>query len=103
MQGTIEKRETRPLLTVEEAAARLRLSRPTMYRLIAAELVPAFRVGGSIRIDADELEEWLTGSAVGSSSANSAVGGSSVDAPVERDGTSRREAVEPAQLAGGER
>jgi excisionase family DNA binding protein len=101
MHATIKNRETRPLLTVEEAAARLRVSRPTMYRLVAAELVPAFRIGGSIRIDTDELEEWLAGSAVGSTSADSAVGGSSVESSAERDGTSgTSEAVEPAQLAG---
>lgn len=30
-----------------------------MYRLIAAAVVPALRVGGALRVDADELEQWL--------------------------------------------
>ena len=97
----------RPLMTVPQAAERLNVSEKTVRRLIEAEILPALRVGGSIRVEADELNGWLgerrTNSAVGDSSVQ-AVGRSSVDTPAERDGTSRsREAVEPAQLAGDER
>jgi len=49
----------RPLLTVRETAQRLHVSEKTVRRLIAAELVPALRVGGSIRVDEQELEDWL--------------------------------------------
>jgi excisionase family DNA binding protein len=98
-------------LTVAAVAERLSLSEKTVRRLIGAELLPALRIGGSIRVDPDELEEWLTdkASAVGTGSSadhtSAAVGtGSSVETPAERDGTSgRREAVEPARLAGENR
>jgi len=50
---------TTRLLTVAEAAAELRLSRATTYRLIAAGKLPAHRIGGSIRINADELHVLL--------------------------------------------
>jgi excisionase family DNA binding protein len=63
MQTTQAKPETHELLTVEEAAAKCRVSRPTMYRLVRAGIVPAVRVGagdsGLIRIPADELRRWL--------------------------------------------
>ena len=97
MPGTIENHETRPLLTVEEAAARLRVSRPTMYRLANAEIVPALRVGGLIRFDAAELEEWLYSDVDGGSP-----GSPLVHDPAERDGLDGTPSPEgPSQLAGG--
>ena len=53
--------ETTNLLTVAEAAVELRLSRPTVYRLIAADKLPACRIGGSLRINAHELRALLEG------------------------------------------
>ncbi len=47
------------LLTVAEAAAELRISTATAYRLVAADKLPAVRVGGSIRIVARELHALL--------------------------------------------
>jgi excisionase family DNA binding protein len=65
MQTTEARPETPELLTVEEAAVRCRVSRPTMYRLVRAGVVPALRVGtggsGPIRIPAGELNAWLYG------------------------------------------
>jgi len=64
MQATAATRETPELLTVGEAAERLRVSRPTMYRLIRAGVVPALRIGdgvGPIRIPVAELDSWLDG------------------------------------------
>jgi excisionase family DNA binding protein len=49
----------RPLLTVEETAERLRVSPKTVRRFIDGGVVPALRVGGSIRVDEGELEDWL--------------------------------------------
>jgi excisionase family DNA binding protein len=51
----------RRLLTVNETAERLRTSRPTVYRRIAAGEIPALRIGerGPLRVDADELEAWI--------------------------------------------
>jgi excisionase family DNA binding protein len=48
------------LLTLDEVADRLRLSRRTVERMVGAELLPALRVGRrAIRVDPDELEAWL--------------------------------------------
>jgi excisionase family DNA binding protein len=51
----------RPLLTVEETAERLRVSPKTVRRFIDGGVVPALRVGGSIRVDEAELLGWLYG------------------------------------------
>jgi excisionase family DNA binding protein len=42
--------EVRQLLTVREVAARLRVSRATVYRLVQAGALPVLRVSNSIRI-----------------------------------------------------
>ena len=47
------------MLTVEEAAAHLRLSRSKIYELIAARLLAAYRPGGRLRIPAQEIEKYL--------------------------------------------
>jgi excisionase family DNA binding protein len=48
---------------VEEVAERLQLSLWSVYRLVESEMLPAIRLGpgkrAPIRVDADELEEWL--------------------------------------------
>jgi excisionase family DNA binding protein len=49
------------LLTVEEAAERCRISRPTYYRLASAGLVPGLKIGGSIRVPAEQLETLMRG------------------------------------------
>lgn len=108
----------RPLLTIGETATVLAISETTVRRLIGAGILPAVRVSaGAIRVERDELAGWVgerrtrestVGSGSFSDSSPSPESGmghdSSVDDPAERDGTSsRREAVEPAQLAGDER
>jgi excisionase family DNA binding protein len=58
--------ETQTLLTVAETAARLRVSRLTVYRRIAKGQIPALRIGderGPLRIPEDELSAWLYGEA----------------------------------------
>jgi excisionase family DNA binding protein len=47
--------EVRQLLTVREVAARLRVSRATVYRLVQAGALPAIRVSNSIRVPAQAL------------------------------------------------
>ncbi len=56
--------ETPPqLLTVAELAKRLRISRPTAYRLIGSGRLRAYRVGptdaGALRVDVRELDRLL--------------------------------------------
>jgi excisionase family DNA binding protein len=49
-------------LTVDEAAALLRVSRATVYRLLRAKELPgAFRLGGAgtWRIDKNTFEQWI--------------------------------------------
>ena len=47
------------LLTPRELAAALRVSEATVYRDLAAGTVPAIRVGGVLRVRADQLERLL--------------------------------------------
>ena len=52
------------LLTVNEVAQRLRVSRATVYRMIRTGKVPALQLGtmgASLRVDEAELEQWLNG------------------------------------------
>ncbi len=58
-----DKDVTPQLLTVAELAKRLRISRPTAYRLIGSGRVRAYRVGatdaGALRVDVRELERLI--------------------------------------------
>lgn len=47
------------LLTVKEAAAFLRLSPDTIYRATKAGTLPHVRIGRSIRLSKEALEEFL--------------------------------------------
>lgn len=62
---TTAQHEPQQLLTVNEVAERLRLSRYTIYRLISAGTIPAVRVGqgrfAPLRVDAAELHEFIYG------------------------------------------
>jgi excisionase family DNA binding protein len=46
-------------LTVAETAAKLHVSEKTVRRLIAKGALPALRVGGAVRVDPLELDEFL--------------------------------------------
>jgi excisionase family DNA binding protein len=47
------------LITIEEAARYLRLSRAKTYQLAAVGDLPVVRVGRSVRVRADRLPAWL--------------------------------------------
>jgi excisionase family DNA binding protein len=49
----------RSLLSIYKTARRLSVSEKTIRRLIRSGELPALRVGGSVRIDPDELNAWL--------------------------------------------
>ena len=51
------------LLTTQEAAEYLRVSRATILRCCKAGQLPAMRIGRQWRIDMDQLERQLTGEA----------------------------------------
>ncbi len=46
-------------VTVTEAAARVRLSKMTIYRLIKDGVLPAARIGKSFRIRTAAVDAWL--------------------------------------------
>jgi excisionase family DNA binding protein len=48
------------LLTVPEVAARLRVSRVTVYRLVRADALEVIRISNSIRVQADVLARLLS-------------------------------------------
>lgn len=47
------------LITLEEAASLLRLSRYTLYRMAAAGRIPALKAGRQWRFSRRDLHEWL--------------------------------------------
>ena len=49
----------REVLTVPEAAARLRISKNKVYDMVARKQLPHFRVGNCIRFLGDVLDEWM--------------------------------------------
>lgn len=51
------------LLTVDEIAAELRVSRMTIYRLVHAGTIPSIRVGRSFRVYRTALTAYLNGPA----------------------------------------
>jgi len=55
--------ETPQLLTVAELAKRLRISRPTAYRLIGSGRLRAYRVGptdsGALRVDVRDIDRLI--------------------------------------------
>ncbi len=61
--ATAETSEIPALLTVPEVAARLRVSRASVYRRIAAGELPVHRLGSGprapLRVDGAELLDWL--------------------------------------------
>lgn len=52
------------LLTVAEVARELRVSTMTVYRLVQAGELPAFRIGKNYRIKRNDLDAYLAAGAV---------------------------------------
>ena len=46
------------MITLEEAAQMLSISRPTLYRWMEMEEFPVVRIGGCVRIPVDALRRW---------------------------------------------
>lgn len=47
------------LLTTEEVAAYLHVSRATVYRMVDTRCIPVLRIGGVLRYSRDQVEAWL--------------------------------------------
>ena len=52
--------ERTQLMTVPDVAERCNISAVTVRRLVHNGDLPYIRVGGQLRFDRDQLEEWLT-------------------------------------------
>jgi excisionase family DNA binding protein len=50
---------TRPYLTVDDLARLCRRSKRTIYRWLAAEIVPSFRIAGTRLVDVSDLEQVI--------------------------------------------
>lgn len=47
------------ILTIKEVAQYLKVAEKTIYRLAAADQIPAFKVGGSWRFKFGDIDEWV--------------------------------------------
>lgn len=47
------------ILTLEEVANYLRVTKRTLYRLAQEGVLPAFKLGGTWRFRRDELNQWI--------------------------------------------
>jgi len=56
------------LLTVEEAASILRISKPTMYRWTANRKIPHYKAGARILFSEKQIQEYLSQHAVSAES-----------------------------------
>jgi excisionase family DNA binding protein len=48
-----------PLMTIMDVAHHLKLSRATIYRLIAHEGLPTIHFGSAVRVDPTALRQWV--------------------------------------------
>ncbi len=61
------KKEEIEVLTVEEVASLLKLSKITIYRLIKTGEIPAYKIGASWRVNKKDLESYIESKKKGSS------------------------------------
>ena len=47
------------ILTISEVAEYLKVAERTLYRLAAANRIPAFKVGGTWRFLRSEIDQWI--------------------------------------------
>ena len=46
------------VLTVAELAEYLKVNRNTIYKLLKAHKLPAFKIGGDYRFNREQIDEW---------------------------------------------
>lgn len=51
--------ESQPLLTVAEACDYLRISRPSLYRLVKHQGLPCVRITSDMRFRLSDIEKWI--------------------------------------------
>jgi excisionase family DNA binding protein len=47
------------ILTITDVAEYLKVAERTLYRLVAAKKIPAFKVGGTWRFSKTEIDLWI--------------------------------------------
>ena len=50
---------SRDIFTLREVAQYLKVTERTIYRLVAEQRIPAFKVGGSWRFRRGDLDDWI--------------------------------------------
>lgn len=56
------------LLTTDEVAAYLHVSRATIYRLVDSKRIPVIRIGGVLRFLRVQVDAWVEGLGTGGAS-----------------------------------
>ncbi|HHH0339048.1 TPA: helix-turn-helix domain-containing protein [Yersinia enterocolitica] len=47
------------ILTVKQVAEYLKVTEKTIYRLVSAKKIPAFKVGGTWRFSSSSIDSWI--------------------------------------------
>jgi excisionase family DNA binding protein len=58
--GDAELPESKTLMTLQETAAYLRVTRSTIQRLLKRNQIPAFRIDRHWRFNLEEIEKWCS-------------------------------------------
>ena len=53
------KDKTCEIFTLDDVATFLKVGKRTIYRLVAAKKIPAFKVGGTWRFSRSDIENWI--------------------------------------------
>jgi excisionase family DNA binding protein len=56
---------SRTVMTLQEIADYLRVTRSTIHRLLKRNQIPAFRIGRHWRFNVEEIENWCSSRALG--------------------------------------
>ncbi|MEX0896023.1 MAG: helix-turn-helix domain-containing protein [Patescibacteria group bacterium] len=59
MSDTINIVQTQTLLTIEEVAQALKVSKMTIYRYIKTKKLPAYKLEQELRVKEDDLQNFL--------------------------------------------
>ena len=62
MSSAVSKAE---IMTIREVAEYLKVNERTIYRLLAAKKLPAFKVGGSWRFRRADIDGWIASQSEG--------------------------------------
>jgi len=57
--SNVMKDDTCEIFTLDDVATFLKVGKRTIYRLVAAKKIPAFKVGGTWRFSRVDIEQWI--------------------------------------------